>query len=180
MRFKLFFLPKQIIILGMSLFLFASCNSKPRATVSETDTFENKEKRYAENEARFTERLEAHLEAVRNRDLESLKKTLSPKGNMLLILPKMEMTTTVADFLENQAAWFKEPNWTFETKIVATEVGVKMGMAVVEAIYREPNVKGKPYFNRMNISYDLKKYNGQWYVIKDQMCSIEKSTDTNE
>ena len=52
-----------------------------------------------------------------------------------------------------------------------------LGMAVVEVIYREPNRNGKPYFNRMIVSYDLQKVAGQWYVIKDHASSVEKSTD---
>ena len=41
----------------------------------------------------------------------------------------------------------------------------------------EPERDGKPYFNRMHISYTLEKQNGQWYVIKDHASSVEKSTD---
>ena len=52
-----------------------------------------------------------------------------------------------------------------------------MGIAHTEIMYREPERDGKPYFNRMAVGYALEKIDGRWYVVKDQMCSLEKSTD---
>lgn len=62
-----------------------------------------------------------------------------------------------------------------ETKIVNVKVGDKIGMAVTEAMYREPNRNGSPYFNHMMVSYDLEKIDDKWYVIKDHASSIEKT-----
>ena len=75
--------------------------------------------------------------------------------------------------------WFKDEAWSFETKILNTEVGETMGIAITEIVYREPERNGVPYFNRMIVSYALKKIDGSWYIIKDHASSIEKSTDTN-
>lgn len=178
MCFKIQLLPKEFLLIIITMFVLTSCTSniKKEVPVEENKT-ELREKRQAEIEANFTKRLQQHLDAISARDLETLERTLSPKGNMLLILPQTEMTTTVSEFMDYHVAWFKEPNWTLESKIIATEVELRMGMAIVEATYREPNRNGEPYYNKMIISYDLKKYNGQWYIIKDHMCSIEKSTD---
>ncbi|MEL6810965.1 MAG: nuclear transport factor 2 family protein [Bacteroidota bacterium] len=125
----------------------------------------------------FKPTLEKHLNAVSNRDLVSLKSTLSPKGDMSLILPGTEMKSSTDEFIEFHMAFFKVPNWTFETRILETKVGSKFGTAIVEAMYREPDRNGKPYYNRMMVSYVLEKINGKWYVIKDHASSIEKSTD---
>ncbi len=123
--------------------------------------------------------MQKHLDAVSNRDLATLKSTLSPEGTMYLILPQTEMTSTVDEFMEYHEEWFADTtaNWTFETKILNTAIGDSLGMALTEIMYREPERDGKPYFNRMMVSYDLKKSENNWYVIKDHASSIEKSTD---
>lgn len=127
------------------------------------------------NEQLFITTLQKHLDAVSTKNLDSLKSTLSPTGEMMLILPNSEISKTVDKFLEFHEEWFKDSTWTFETKILSTEIGENIGIAVTEIIYREANRNGKPYFNRMNVSYALKIINNNWYVIKDHASSIEKS-----
>ena len=71
--------------------------------------------------------------------------------------------------------WFALPDWTVETIILSTDVGDNMGVATTEFMYREPERNGKPYFNRLIVSYTLHKIDGQWHVIKDHASSIEKT-----
>lgn len=122
--------------------------------------------------------MQKHLAAVSNKDLNALAETLPPDGQMQLILPGSEIKDSVAGFLQFHADWFNSPNWTFETEILNATVGQQLAMVVVQIIYREPLRDGKPYFNRMTVSYDLQKTDGNWYVIKDHASSVEKSTDT--
>lgn len=129
------------------------------------------------NKNKFISAMQKHLDAVSNQDLVALKETLAPNGQMWLMVPATERIDSVSGFMDYHKAWFAEPNWTFETKILETEISDDLGLAIVESIYREPLRDGVPYFNRMSISYVLKKINGNWYVIKDHASSIEKSTD---
>ena len=133
-----------------------------------------------DSETQFIETLTKHLNAVTNRDSKSLESTLSPKGNMQLILPQTEIMYSVDTFMDYHKQWFAAKDWTFETKILNTNIKADLGMATVDIIYREPIRDGKPYFNRMTVSYVLEKMQGQWYVIKDHASSIEKSTDESE
>ncbi|WP_273567628.1 YybH family protein [Maribacter halichondriae] len=150
-----------------------SCNPK-----DETKAEVSVQKSTAENKAEFLDVMQTHLDAVTNRDLEILRSTLSPKGNMQLILPSEEIIDKVEGFMDYHKEWFAQTDWTFETKILNTAVGETMGMAITEVVYREPERDGKPYFNRMIISYDLQKIEGRWYIIKDHASSVEKSTDS--
>jgi len=127
------------------------------------------------HEQRFIERMQEHLNAVSNKDLTTLKSTLSPEGEMQLILPNTEIMYSVEKFMEYHQAWFQDTTWTFETKILSSEIGEKIGIAITEIVYREPERNGKPYFNRMIVSYALKKIDDQWYIIKDHASSIEKT-----
>lgn len=122
--------------------------------------------------------MQKHLDAISNRDLETLEGTLSPEGTMQLILPGTEIIEKASGFMDYHREWFKTTNWTIDSKILNSEVGESMAMAVVESMYKEPERDGKPYFNRMHVSYVLKKIDGKWYVIKDHMASVQKSTDT--
>ncbi|RMA64861.1 YybH family protein [Ulvibacter antarcticus] len=165
---------------GFLLFLliFSACTEKQVTNpLIASETIIASEMPSEENSKMFIETMQTHLDAVTNRDLETLKQTLSPNGNMQLILPGTETTNTVDEFMQYHKDWFASPNWTFETKILNTEIGTEMGMAVTEIVYREPLRDGKPYFNRMIVSYDLKMINGKWFVIKDHASSVEKSTD---
>ncbi len=129
------------------------------------------------DQSTFREVVEKHLNAVTHRDLTTLESTLSPAGKMQLILPGVEIIDSVSGFMEYHRAWFQDTTWTFETRVLNTEVGDRLGMAIVEVVYREPERDGKPYFNRMIVSYVLEKTDGRWYFIKDHASSVEKSTD---
>jgi len=119
------------------------------------------------------------LTSVVNKDLKTMESTLTPNGNMQLILPGSEITNTNTDFMKYHEGWFSDTTtvWTFETEILNSKAGMTQGMSVVEIVYREPERNGEPYFNRMIVSYDLEKVDEKWYVMKDHASSVEKSTD---
>lgn len=171
---------KKLLSYGLlSLLLFIqiahiSCNQRQK------DNSETVNGHVQKADDQFNEVLRRHLDAVSNRDLKTLKSTLSPEGTMQLILPETEIITKVEGFLNYHREWFALPDWTFETKILISDVGSTMGMAIVEVVYREPERDGIPYFNRMIVSYDLKKIKGTWYIIKDHASNVEKSTDKIE
>jgi len=127
--------------------------------------------------ADFVATMQKHLDAVTNRDLATLKSTLLPTGKMQLILPSTEIIDSVSGFLDYHEAWFQDTMWSFETKILNTDIGEQFGIAIVEIVYSEPERDGKPYFNRMNVSYALEHNDGKWFIIKDHASSVEKSTD---
>ena len=129
----------------------------------------------AAHEKSFKETLQKHLDAVSNKDLATLESTLSPEGTLHFMLDQRETSHQTKDFISFHEEWFKNKNWTFETNITNTEVGPKYGLAITEIIYREPERNGKPYFNRMAVSYVLKFIDETWYVIKDHATSIEKA-----
>tara|TARA_R110000751_G_scaffold137079_2_gene240368 strand:- start:152379 stop:152927 length:549 start_codon:yes stop_codon:yes gene_type:complete len=156
-----------------------SCNEKSSSaktdTIVEVDISQKSEEN---NDKEFLAVMQKHLDAVSNRDLGALRETMAPNGQMQLILPGSEIIDGVEGFMNYHKEWFAAPDWTFETKILNTEIGQDLGMAITEIIYREPLRDGAPYFNRMIVSYDLKKIDDKWYIIKDHASSIEKSTDT--
>ncbi len=162
----------SLCVMLLFFMLLNSCNSQQSGSEPEKVEIDS-----SQNESEFVAILEKHLNAVSNKDLISLKSTMSPEGKMQLILPGTEIMHSVDSFMEYHEEWFQDTSWTFETKILNTEIGDKIGIAITEIVYREPDRNGEPYFNRMIVSYGLEKYNDQWYIIKDHASSIEKSTD---
>ncbi len=149
---------------------FTSCSESANESIKvDTNTKQDQQE--------FIRVLEKHLQAVSNKDVAALKSTMAPDGKMQLILPASEIINSVDSFMNFHKEWFKDTTWSFETKILNTEIGNKIGIGITEIIYREPERNGEPYFNRMIVSYALEKQNGNWYIIKDHASSIEKSTD---
>lgn len=133
---------------------------------------------HQQNKAVFTTALRKHLDAVINRDLETMAATLHPEGKMQMLLPGAEAFPNAESFLDYHRKWFEgETEWSIESTITDVKVGCEVGMAITEQLYREPDRNGKPYFNRLYVSYVLEKVDGKWYVILDHASSIEKSTD---
>lgn len=163
---------KVLAFLLLVTLVFTSCTA-PLAPVTEAE----KSAISLENKKSFDAALTLHLDAVSAKDLVALEKTLAPTGEMMLVLPQSEVLTKASEFLEFHGEWFKGEDWTFETKIISSDVSSDMGFALVESMYREPERDGKPYYNKMAITYTQKKIDGKWYVVKDHACSLEKSTD---
>lgn len=132
-------------------------------------------KQQLENEKECKAAMEKHLTAVKNKDLIALKSTMSPDGEMELIQPGLEIIYTVDSFMRFHEEWFEIPDWTVNTEILSMHVGNRIGVATTEFLYKEPERNGKPYFNRLSVTYTLEKKNGEWVVIKDHACSIEKT-----
>ena len=153
-------------------FTFFACTTEDRQSPQNKQVADK-----AADEMAFVATLQQHLNAVTEKDLEALASTMSPEGKMQLILPGSEIMDSVDQFIDYHRAWFQDTTWTFETKILNTDVGDRLGLAITEIIYREPERDGKPYWNRMVVSYGLEKIDGHWYIIKDHASSIEKSTD---
>jgi len=130
------------------------------------------------NDKQIKRTLNTLLNSIENKDIDSLKSTMSPTGKMELILPNSKITYSVDEFVELHENWFLDSTWTMETKILNIKAGAKIGTATTEAIYREPDRNGKPYMNHMIVSYVIEKESdNSWYVTKDHACSIKKSND---
>lgn len=163
-------------ILLLLFMAFISCESTEDQQSSKgLNQEERTEVSEEQNRTDFLKILDFHLQSVSEKNLENLAQTLSPDSIMILILPQTIPTYAAKDFLAMHEAWFKDANWTFETKVLEHEISDNLGIAIVDVMYKEPERNGKPYFNHMVVSYGLKKIGGKWYVFKDHACSIEKT-----
>ncbi len=136
---------------------------------------------HAANKKDMESLMKKHLDAVTNRDLATMESTLTPNKDMQLILPGSEIITSNEGFMDYHREWFAvDTAFNFKTEILNSEVNDNLGMAITQVIYSVPDRNGEPYFNRMIVSYDLEKIDGNWYLMKDHASSIEKSTDKKQ
>lgn len=117
--------------------------------------------------------MERHLTAVRERDLTELEKTLSPKGNMVFILPKMKPTYTTEAFVDFHKKMFEDTTWVITTNIVNSDISSKMAVILVEVKFEKPKENGEMYTDLLYTSYALSKTNTRWYVTMDHACSMK-------
>jgi len=144
---------------------------------SKTLTAEEKKELKRLDHKAFHATLRQHLGAIAARDLATLRKSLAPDGTMHLLRPATKPVFGVDKYLSYHEAWFKEPSWSIKSTITDSDVGTDMGYALVDLMYNVPNRNGKPYWNKMLLTFNLKKYDGSWYVVTDHSSSVRKSTD---
>ncbi len=159
-----------LAIFTLFLTTFLACEPAPPAETGPTPM------EIRQDSLNFLTALNMHLDAVKNKDFEALKRTMpAPEADFHLILPNGAMMDKSGDFLDAHQEWFQDTSWTMESKILHAENGPEFGIALVEATNREPERNGKPYFHKMAISYGLKKINGIWLVVYDHASTMEKS-----
>lgn len=158
----------KLILMSLLIIGFNSCDIKEKE-------IQKNEISQKQNEKLFKAAILKHLNAVTTKNIEMLKTTMSPNGNMELIQPSSEIVYTVDGFIKFHQEWFGIPNWTVDTKILSMNIGDRIGVATTEFLYKEPERNGRPYFNRLIVSYALEKINNNWYIIKDHASSIEKT-----
>ena len=86
--------------------------------------------------------MQKHVDALSNRDLKTLQSIIAPNGKMQLTLPKAPIIQGISGIREYLRECFKDSLWTYETKILNTEIGDRIGMVITEIIYREPETNG--------------------------------------
>ncbi len=76
---------------------------------------------------------------------------------MELIIPGRAITYTVDEFVELHQNWFKDTTWTMQTNILNLKADQNIAFATADAMYKELERDGNPYFNHMVVSYILEK-----------------------
>lgn len=156
----------QLSFILVGAFLLNACTQRPS---------DKSEELSLADKAAFHQTLSTHLEAVSQKNLATLATTLAPDSTFFLILPGNELEKTSSSFLEMHREWFQDTSWTFDFEILEEVADKTVGFAIVEVLYREPDRNGAPYFNRMLLTYGLRKYQGEWFVIMDHASSVEKT-----
>ena len=110
----------------------------------------------------FRETLQAHLDAIRNRDLEALAATVADDA-LVLITSEGRLMRTAREFLDAHRAWFQVDNWTLEAAFEDIRETPGMAVAVLRLLYREPGVSQASLLTLV-----FEKRADRWLMVLDQ------------
>jgi ketosteroid isomerase-like protein len=121
----------------------------------------------------FCETLQAHLDAIRRRDIDALLATL-PAGNepIVLILSDGNLVRSVEEYRALHAGWFVSRSWTLDFEPVATFEGRDLGVAVLRLDYRDTRADGTPLREASLLTLTFERREDRWVMIHDQNTPI--------
>ena len=116
----------------------------------------------------FDETVQAVFEGIKNRDVEKLLSTVSIEEEVSLILPNGAFFKGRSAFLNLHTAWFADPDWQMDAKILRTIETPEMGYALILADYSDVSLGDQPYEKQHYLSLVFIKKDGVWHLVHDQ------------
>ncbi|MGE0828424.1 MAG: DUF4440 domain-containing protein [Hyphomonadaceae bacterium] len=122
--------------------------------------------------ASFEWAVEAHLRAIRARDLEALMQTLTRDEELLLILPSGQLTRTKTEYLAFHREWFSSPSWTMDFEELWRQTTLGLGQALFRTRYADTRDDGSPYVSSSYLMLTFKREGASWRLWTDQNTRI--------
>jgi uncharacterized protein (TIGR02246 family) len=119
----------------------------------------------------FRDTLQAHLEAIRRRDLDALAATL-PAEQLLLITSRGGLVRSVLEFLAMHRDWFASSTWTLQAEPVQVLESPELAVAVLHLDYRDRPAGGEPTHERSYLTLVFQRQGDQWVMVQDQNTPI--------
>jgi hypothetical protein len=118
----------------------------------------------------FEETLKIHLQAVEDRDFDTLLSTLPEKGGeIVLILPRGSIDKSRDNFVSGHKEWFDDKSWKQEFEVINTIETAEMAVATVKYVYTEEN--GDSWKALLGLVFQ--KIDDRWVLVHDQNTPIK-------
>ena len=122
----------------------------------------------------FSETVEKHLRAIRDRDLPSLIETLADETEgLLLIMSDGRLVRTVREFIALHRDGFGSLTWTLSAREVHTVESPELGVAVFQLDYRDTPTDGPPIQEASLLTLVFARRGERWVMIQDQNTPIK-------
>ena len=118
----------------------------------------------------FDAALQAHFQAIANRDLAAFKANLTKGDTLYTIVQNGHAFTSPAEAIALHEAWFKDPDWIWEGEVVHKVVGNDLAMALVRYHYR-PKPEDTPVATWLTYVFQLQ--DGAWRIVHDQNTALD-------
>lgn len=164
---------KTLLACFLGLTLLVSCQNDPAPQTSSKTTAEVTKA----NHKAFHSTLKAHINAISKRDIQTLTNLMHPSGTMHMMRHNTPVIYSTDRYIKYHNLWFEDNTWKLTAQITDSNVGQKLGWALVDVTYRNEKPNTKFYTNKMLITYVMEKVDDQWYVISDHATSVEKTFD---
>jgi ketosteroid isomerase-like protein len=120
----------------------------------------------------FEATLNKHLNAIQERNLGTLMRTLPENGDLILILPNGRMMRTVTEYINFHREWFDDQDWAVSTELVAKKEGADLSFATLNVEYKDVDADGKPIMMLLLLNLIFEKREGQWVLVHDQNTPV--------
>lgn len=116
----------------------------------------------------FRSALDAHLAAIRSRDLPAFLATVAQDEALSLIMPNGALVRGFSGVTDLHQSWFADPDWSLDAELVRTLETAEMALALLLVDYRDRDAEGRPYERRYYLSLVFAKRDERWLLVHDQ------------
>lgn len=116
----------------------------------------------------FQQTVEVYLEAVKKRDLQQVLAAIAFDEDIDIIVFSGAHFKGQAFAVNLHAAWFADPDWKLEARIMRIVETPEMAYAFILADYSDEKLGDTPYTGQHYVTLVFRKRNGRWYLTHDQ------------
>lgn len=124
----------------------------------------------------FKQMIQEFMEALQQRNMERVLSLTTIDEDINLILYNGARFHGRRLMLQLQAAWFSDPEWSLNFKILRTVEKPEMAYAFILVDYADPNLGAEPYAKQHYLSLVFVKKDDTWSLIHDQSTEAMNST----
>lgn len=119
-----------------------------------------------ENNMRFKESLQLHLDAIMTKDLDSFSSTISE--SITLIMMNGTIIRNRQKVIEFHKEWFSDEDWKLSYEIIKIDETEKMAYVLLAISYEDVDMESKPVHIKYYLNLIFKKYEENWLLEFDQ------------
>jgi len=116
-----------------------------------------------QTERSFEASLQAHMDAVTNRDLDAYIDTITTGEDLTIIFPGGEIMRTRDEAIAFHTEWFATPGWTMTFEVDRIVESHHMAVASLRATYTD---EAGPRVNWLTLVFEEQA--GEWRLVFDQ------------
>ena len=121
----------------------------------------------------FDETVQALFEAIKSRDMDKLLSIISIDEEVNLILLNGAFFKGRSTLINLHTAWFADPDWLMEVKILHTIETQEMGYALILADYSDVALEDQAYEKQRYVSLVFTKKEDRWNLVHDQTTVVQ-------
>jgi ketosteroid isomerase-like protein len=115
----------------------------------------------------FRAALEKHLKAIRERDLDAFRNTIS-SSDMAVITSDGRLVRDRARFLKMHGEWFESKTWSLEVGEAFVQEWQGVALAVLALEYFDQPPGSPPLREKSYLTLVFAKRDGRWEMVFDQ------------
>jgi ketosteroid isomerase-like protein len=120
----------------------------------------------------FEKMIQELLEAIKLKDLQQVLSLISVDEEVCQILLNGTSINGRAAFINLQTAWFADPDWQLEYKILRTIETAAMAYALLLVHYSDATLRDEPYDKQHYLSLVFTRKDDMWSLVHDQTTIV--------